>query len=343
MRPLLNTLFVTTQGSYLSRDGLTVSISVEREVRARVPIHTLNSIVCFGVVTCSPFVLQLASENGVSLVHLTEHGRFIARMQGRTQGNVLLRRTQFRTADDMSASARIARSILIGKVSNARTVLQRGARESESEVARERLEHAALRLARLMPDLARADDLDTLRGFEGDAAAIYFGAFDALIADPSDAFRFTGRSRRPPLDNVNALLSFLYALLASDVAAALETVGLDPQVGFLHRDRPGRASLALDLMEELRAPVADRVALSLINRRQVRSSGFERGDTGGITMADATRKAVLAEWQSRKTEEIRHPFLNEVVPIGLLPYVQSLLLARYLRGDLDGYPPMLWK
>jgi len=243
----------------------------------------------------------------------------------------------------MSASARIARSILIGKVSNARTVLQRGARESESEVARERLEHAALRLARLMPDLARADDLDTLRGFEGDAAAIYFGAFDALIADPSDAFRFTGRSRRPPLDNVNALLSFLYALLASDVAAALETVGLDPQVGFLHRDRPGRASLALDLMEELRAPVADRVALSLINRRQVRSSGFERGDTGGITMADATRKAVLAEWQSRKTEEIRHPFLNEVVPIGLLPYVQSLLLARYLRGDLDGYPPMLWK
>ena len=343
MRPLLNTLFVTTQGSYLSRDGLTVSISVEREVRARVPIHTLNSIVCFGVVTCSPFVLQLASENGVSLVHLTEHGRFIARMQGRTQGNVLLRRTQFRTADDMSASARIARSILVGKVSNARTVLQRGARESESEVARERLEHAALRLARLMPDLARADDLDTLRGFEGDAAAIYFGAFDALIADPSDAFRFTGRSRRPPLDNVNALLSFLYALLASDVAAALESVGLDPQVGFLHRDRPGRASLALDLMEELRAPVADRVALSLINRRQVRSSGFERGDTGGITMADATRKAVLAEWQSRKTEEIRHPFLNEIVPIGLLPYVQSLLLARYLRGDIDGYPPMLWK
>ena len=343
MRPLLNTLFVTTQGAYLSRDGLTVSISVEREVRARVPIHTLNSIVCFGVVTCSPFVLQLASENGVSLVHLTEHGRFMARMQGRTQGNVLLRRTQFRTADDMSASARIARSILIGKVSNARTVMQRGARETASEAARERLEQAALRLARLMPDLALADNLDTLRGFEGDAAAIYFGAFDALIADPSGAFRFTGRSRRPPLDNVNALLSFLYALLASDVAAALETVGLDPQVGFLHRDRPGRASLALDLMEELRAPVADRIALSLINRRQVRSSGFERGDTGGITMTDATRKAVLTEWQSRKTEEIRHPFLNEVVPIGLLPYVQSLLLARYLRGDLDGYPPMLWK
>ena len=343
MKPLLNTLFVTTQGAYLSRDGLTVAVSLEHEVRARIPVHTLSSIVCFGAVTCSAFVLQLASEHGVALVHLTEHGRFIARMQGPVSGNVLLRRTQFRIADNLHASAAIARSMLVGKLHNSRTVLLRGAREATSPQAQEVLNHAALRLSRIVPDLARAEDLEILRGFEGDAAAIYFGAFNALLSDSSGAFRFTGRSRRPPLDNVNALLSFLYALLASDVAGALQSVGLDPQVGFLHRDRPGRASLALDLMEELRSPLADRVALSLINRKQVRASGFHRNETGGVTMSDDTRKAVLAEWQSRKAEELRHPFLNETVMVGLLPHVQALLLARHLRGDLDGYPPMLWK
>lgn len=343
MKPLLNTLFVTTQGAYLSRDGLTVSVSVDREVRARIPIHTLNSIVCFGVVSCSAFLLQLASEHGVSLVHLTEHGRFIARMEGPVSGNVLLRRAQYRAADDLEHSAAIARSILTGKVSNGRTVLQRAARETQAMPDEQVLDNAVLRLSRILPEILRARDLDLLRGYEGDAGSLYFSAFNALLKQNREAFRFTARSRRPPLDNINALLSFLYAILANDVAAALQSVGLDPQVGFLHRDRAGRASLALDLMEELRAPLAHRVALNLINRGQVRPDGFASGETGGVTMNDATRKAVIAEWQARKTEQIRHPFLGEDLPIGLLPYTQALLLARHLRGDLDGYPPLLWK
>lgn len=343
MKPLLNKLFVTTQGAYLSRDGLTVAVSVDKEVRARIPIHTLNSIVCFGVVSCSAFVLQLASEHGVSLVHLTEHGRFIARMEGAVSGNVLLRRAQHRASDDAVRSIAIAQSVLIGKVSNSRTVLQRAARGANSEADRELLEAAVRRLGRILPEILRAGDLDLLRGYEGDAGSWYFQAFNAMVLENHEAFRFTTRSRRPPMDNINALRSFLYAILANEVSAALQSVGLDPQIGFLHRDRPGRASLALDIMEELRAPLADRVALSLINRRQVRPEGFSRRETGGVVMEEETRKAVIAEWQSRKSEAILHPFLNESVPIGLLPYTQALLLARHLRGDLDAYPPLLWK
>ena len=250
-----------------------------------------------------------------------------------------LRREQYRRADDDGASSAIARSVLLAKVANSRTSLLRAARERTSAS----LDGACVQLGQSLRLLESADSLDNLRGFEGDAAQTYFSVFDEMILHQKDDFFFHGRSRRPPLDNVNALLSFLYVLLAHDVASALETVGLDPAVGFLHRDRPGRASLALDLMEELRPVLADRLALTLINRRQVAAAGFSRSDSGGVTMNDATRKEVLVAWQLRKQEEILHPFLNERIPFGLVPHAQALLLARYLRGDIDAYPSFIWR
>jgi CRISPR-associated protein Cas1 len=254
-------------------------------------------------------------------------------------GNVLLRREQYRRADDEAASAEIARAVLLAKVANCRTALLRAAREHPAPA----LDRAAAELGASLGALQNATSLDGLRGIEGDAARAYFAVFDTLILQQKEAFFFRERSRRPPLDNVNALLSFFYVLLAHDVASALETVGLDPAVGFLHRDRPGRASLALDLMEELRPVLADRLALTLINRRQVGPSGFTRTESGGVAMNDATRKEVLLAWQTRKQEEIVHPFLDEKIPLGLIPYAQALLLARHLRGDLDAYPSFFWR
>lgn len=331
MKPLLNTLFVTTQGSYLAREGLTVAVSVDHETRARIPIQTLESIVCFGVVSCSPFLLQLASEHGVAVTFCTEAGRFIARMQGPVSGNVLLRRAQYRATDDAAQAPAIARAVVLAKIANCRTVLLRAARESSEPRQQSDLDVAAGRLRGILTLVESAGDLDLIRGMEGDAASTYFSAFDHLIVTAKDRFFFRGRSRRPPLDNLNALLSFLYTLLANDTAAALDAVGLDPQVGFLHRERPGRPSLALDLMEELRPVLADRLAATLINRRQVTCAGFHATESGGITMDDATRKEVLVQWQLRKQEEIVHPFLGERIPFGLLPYIQALLLARHLR------------
>lgn len=343
MKPLLNTLFVTTQGAYLSREGLTVAVSVDEETRVRVPIHTLNSIVCFGIVSCSPFLLQLAVDNDVTIAFCTVHGRFIARMQGPISGNVLLRRRQYAVSEDATLSAELARSIISAKIANGRVALQRASRASTNDAHIAELDFAALRLRRILDSFEGANDLDLIRGMEGDAASTYFGVFDHLVLADKENFFFCGRSRRPPLDNLNALLSFLYTLLANDTVAALECVGLDPQVGFLHRDRPGRPSLALDLMEELRAIFADRLALSLINLRQVNAKGFRTTESGGVVMDDATRKIVLTQWQLRKAEEIIHPFLGERLPLGLVPYVQALLLARHLRGDLDGYPAFFWK
>ena len=343
MKPLLNTLFVTTQGAYLSREGLTVAVSVDEETRVRVPIHTLNSIVCFGVVSCSPFLLQLAAEHGVAVAFCTVHGRFIARMQGPISGNVLLRRRQYAVSEDTALSADITRSIVSAKIANGRVALQRASRVSENETHTAELDFAVLRLRRILDEIEGARDLDLIRGMEGDAASTYFSVFDHLVLTGKDSFFFRGRSRRPPLDNLNALLSFLYTLLANDTVAALECVGLDPQVGFLHRDRPGRPSLALDLMEELRTILADRVALSLINLQQITTKGFRTTESGGVIMDDTTRKVVLTQWQLRKAEEIVHPFLGERLPLGLIPYVQALLLARHLRGDLDGYPAFFWK
>jgi CRISPR-associated protein Cas1 len=343
MRQHLNTLFVTTQGAYLSREGETVLVRVEQETKLKVPIHTLGSIVCFGQVMCSPPLMGLCGERNVLISFHSEHGKFLGRVQGPVSGNVLLRRAQYRWADDAAVTAAIARSVVTGKVANCRTVLQRAVRDHAGCSGAAELTTAAGLLARQLAGLQAAQPLDIVRGLEGEAARTYFGVFDHLIVSQKESFYFRERSRRPPLDSMNALLSFLYAMLANDVTSALESVGLDPAVGFLHRDRPGRPGLALDLMEEFRPVLADRVALSLVNLQQVKGNGFTTTETGAVAMDDKTRKEVLVAWQKRKTEEVQHPFLGEKVTVGLLPYVQALLFARYLRGDLDGYPPYIWK
>ena len=343
MRHLLNTLYVTTQGAYLARDGETVAVRMEHETRLRVPIHTLGAIVCFGQVSCSPPLMQLCAERGVKIAFLSEYGKFWSRVEGPVSGNVLLRRQQYRWADDPDQSAVVARSMILAKTANQRTVLLRSLRDHQSLPGHQELAGAAAYLERQLAMLKTNISLDTLRGLEGDTARCYFSVFDHLIVADKTHFFFHGRSRRPPLDAVNALISFLYTLLVHDVRSALETIGLDPAVGFLHRDRPGRPSLALDVMEELRPVLADRLALSLINRRQIKASGFTTSETGAVIMDDATRKEVLVAYQKRKQEEIQHPFLNEKIALGLLPHVQSLLLSRFIRGDLDGYPAFFWK
>lgn len=343
MKKYLNTLYVTTQGAYLNKEGEAVVVSVEREVRLRVPVHTLGGIVCFGNVMVSPFLMHHCAENNVAVSFLSENGRFLARVQGPVNGNVLLRRRQYRMSDEKGESARIARAVVLGKAANARTVLQRAARDHEGKEGMEAVEGAVLRLGMLMKMVHAEADLDAVRGREGDISRVYFGVFDRLITAQKDEFFFTERSRRPPLDNMNALLSFIYTLLAHDCVGALEAVGLDPQVGFLHRDRPGRPSLALDLMEEFRPFFADRLALSLVNLRQVNGKGFKKSESGAVEMDDDTRKTVLVEYQKRKQEEMVHPFVQESAALGLFFHLQAQLLARYVRGDLDGYPPVVWR
>ena len=343
MKKLLNTLYVTTQGAYLAKEGETVAVKVDGDVRLRIPVHTISGIVCFGNVGCSPYLMGFCAENQVAVSFLSEHGRFLARVQGPVSGNVLLRREQYRRADDLRQSAEVAKTVVTGKIANCRAVLLRAVRDHASKIDEQQVRHAAARLTRQVELLAREYPLDALRGIEGDSAHIYFDVFDHLIVAQKEAFRFNERNRRPPLDNVNCLLSFIYTLVMHDVRSALETVGLDPAVGFLHRDRPGRPGLALDLMEEFRPFVADRLALSLINMQQVQDRGFKKMNSGAVTMTDETRKTVLVAYQERKQEEILHPFLGEKAAIGMLFHVQALLFARYMRGDLDGYPPFIWK
>ncbi|OGQ95104.1 MAG: subtype I-C CRISPR-associated endonuclease Cas1 [Deltaproteobacteria bacterium RIFOXYD12_FULL_57_12] len=343
MRHLLNTLYVTTQGAYLARDGETVAVRVERETRLRVPLHTLGGIVCFGQVSCSPPLMQLCAERGVRISFLSEYGKFWARVEGPVSGNVLLRREQYRWSDDSDKSAGIARAVVMAKVANCRTVLLRALRDHAGIAGGAEVKAAADSLERSLAMLQQPLALDSVRGIEGDTARQYFAVFDHLIVAQKKDFFFRERTRRPPLDTMNALLSFLYTLLAHDVRSALETVGLDPAVGYLHRDRPGRPSLALDLMEELRPVLADRLALSLVNRQQIKGKGFITTESGAVMMDDATRKELLVAYQKRKQEELQHPFINEKVALGLLPFVQAMLLSRYLRGDLDGYPPFFWK
>jgi CRISP-associated protein Cas1 len=343
MKKHLNTLFVTSQGAYLAKEGETVAVKVNQEVRLRVPIHTIGGIVCFGNVSCSPFLMGFCGENGVGISFLTEYGRFLARVQGPVSGNVLLRREQYRRADDLKYSAQMAKAFVIGKIANCRTVLQRVLRDHAQKLDEDALRRSVDDLSRSLQSLELNQSLDAVRGLEGDAAHTYFSVFDHLIVAQKENFTFQERNRRPPLDNVNCLLSFLYTLLMHDCRSALESVGLDPAVGFLHRDRPGRPSLALDIMEEFRPFLADRLALSLINLRQVQNKGFNKTEAGSVMMNDETRKTLLVAYQERKQEEIQHPFLDEKVTIGLLFHVQALLLARCLRGDLDGYPPFIWK
>lgn len=337
MRSLLNTLFVTTQESYLAKDGECVAVYQGDTLKGKIPIHTLGGLVLFGQVSCSPFLLGHCAEHGVVVTWLTQHGRFLASMHGPVSGNVLLRREQYRCADTPEGSAAIASAMVIGKIANCRAILQRTAREYPHEC----LSTAAGKLADCLRRLRQPLPLDTVRGVEGEAAHAYFGAFGALVRSDDPAFRFAGRNRRPPLDAVNCLLSFLYTLLVHDVRGALESCGLDPAVGFLHRDRPGRSSLALDIMEEFRPYLADRLACTLINRGQVKGRGFRRTESGAVVMDDATRKQVLTAWQERKQEMVEHPFLREKMAVGLLFHCQARLLARHLRGDLDAYPPFV--
>lgn len=343
MKKLLNTVYVTTEGTALKKDGENLVAEVEGVEKARVPMHMLASVVAFGPILLSPALIGACAGRGISVVLLDRAGRFQARVEGPVSGNVLLRRAQYRVAD---AAVDVVRSLVLGKIANQRAVLRRGLRDYGSEMApraREALERASDRMAAILRRVQLSDDsVDLLRGSEGEAAVLYFGAFDHLIRSPDAELRWTGRSRRPPLDPMNAILSFLYTLLTHDCRSACEAVGLDPAVGFLHRDRPGRPSLALDLMEELRAPLADRLALSLVNRRQLRAGDFRRVDGGAVLLSDDARRTVLTAWQERKKEERLHPFLQEKAPFGLVPYLQAQMLARHLRGDLDAYPPWFW-
>jgi len=343
MKPLLNTLFVTLPDAYIHREGAQIIVKVAREERLRLPIHTISGIVCFGPVNVSPFALQLAADAGVCVSFLTDSGRFMARMEGPVSGNVLLRREQYRRSDHPGGSAALARSFIAAKLANCRVVLQRSLRDHGGGEGDVRVSGAVDKIARISQQLEGPLQLDRLRGFEGEAAEIYFDVFNELILGGNQHFQFLGRTRRPPLDPVNALLSFVYTLLVHDIRGALESVGLDPAVGFLHRDRPGRPSLALDLMEEFRPLLADRLVLTLINRQQLSPTGFRRTESGGWIMNDDTRREVIVAWQKRKQEEVNHPWLGEKIPMGLLPYTQALLLARHLRGDYEAYPPFAWK
>ncbi|MBF0132045.1 MAG: type I-C CRISPR-associated endonuclease Cas1 [Magnetococcales bacterium] len=343
MKQLLNTLFVLSTGSKLSRDGACILLEAPSRPPMRIPAATLDGVVCMAGVNHTPPLLDLCVEHGVSLTYLSEYGRFIARMEGPVSGNVLLRRDQYRQADIPEKLADIARDIITGKLANARQVLMRGARETADAEKETLLRQATERIDGIRKRLVRTLDLESLRGLEGEAGAVYWGVFGALLVNADPAFTFTTRNRRPPKDPTNALLSFLYTLLMHDVRSALEGVGLDPQAGFLHRFRPGRASLALDLMEEFRAPVVDRLVLSLINRGQLAPGEFKQESGGGVIMSDDARRIVITAYQKRKQEEIVHPFLQEKMPWGLLWHAQARLFARHIRGELDGYPVFFWK
>ena len=342
MKPLGNTLYITKQGAYVSRDGTNIVISLERTELLRLPVHTIDGLVCFGNVMVTPFALGLCGENRVTISFLTENGHFMARSTGPQSGNVLLRRAQHRASTDATQISSAARSFVAAKVANARTVLMRFMRDHASQQSAA-MSAAVDYLAGVLLELKRPHDIDRIRGIEGDAARSYFQVFDDLITTNKSDFYFRERSRRPPLDNVNALLSFFYALLAHDCTAACESVGLDPQMGFLHADRPGRPSLALDLMEEFRPWLVDRFVLTLINLGQVKGKDFVHRESGGVELKEDVRREVLKAWQERKKETIQHPFLGEKAPLGLLPFLQAQLFARWLRGDLDAYPPMFYK
>ncbi len=341
MKKLLNTAYVTSEGAALRKDGENLVAEIEGVEKSRIPFHMLGSVVVFGPALLTPALIGACAERGITLVLLDRAGRFQARIEGPAQGNVLLRRAQYRHAEAGDGKGTdIVRSFVLAKVANQRAVLRRAMRDYEASPA---LEAASDRMAHILRRVQLADQTtDHLRGSEGEAANLYFSVFDQLIRSPDAGLRWTARSRRPPLDAMNALLSFLYTLLTHDCRSACEGGGLDPAVGFLHRDRPGRPSLALDLMEELRAPLADRLALSLVNRRQLRAGDFRAIDGGAVLLTDEGRKTVLTAWQERKREERQHSFLDEKAPLGLVPHLQAQLLARHLRGDLDAYPPWFW-
>lgn len=343
MRKLLNTLYIASENAYLSLDGETVCVFIDKEKKGQFPLHTLESIVSFSYSGASPTLMGACATRGINVAFFSPFGKYLCRVASNDRGNVLLRKQQYRVSDDVDQSCMIARNFILGKVFNCRWVVDRTLRDHELRVNGPRCRMAIDCLTNAMNSIRTETDLDSLRGLEGEAAAIYFGVFEELILNQKKHFTFNERSKRPPLDYTNAMLSFGYTLLANDCAAALEGAGLDPYVGFMHRDRPGRKSLALDLMEELRSVMVDRFVLTLINNRQIQKTHFVVTESGAVRFTEEGKKKFLNAWQQRKRETLTHPYLGEKICWGLVPHIQALLLARYLRNDIDGYPPFLWK
>ncbi|QUO21691.1 type I-C CRISPR-associated endonuclease Cas1 [Clostridiaceae bacterium Marseille-Q4143] len=343
MKRLLNTLYVTGKNRYLSLDGENVVIFDKQEEIGRIPLHNLQGIVTFGYTGASPALMGVCAERNIELTFMSGNGRFLARVTGEVKGNVILRKQQYRISENPYESIRYARNFITGKVYNSRWILERAIRDYPMRVDTERLKEKSHFLYQSLENIRSCEDSSILLGLEGEAASVYFSVFDELILQQKDSFYFHGRNKRPPLDRVNAMLSFAYSLLAGMCGSALEGVGLDPYVGFYHADRPGRISLALDLMEELRGVMADRFVLTMINKRVMKETHFIEKEDGAVLLNDAGRKVFLSAWQERKQEMIRHPFLNEKLEWGMIPHAQAMLLARCIRGDLDEYPPFFWK
>ncbi len=343
MKRLLNTLYISNPNCYLSLDGENIVVKLKEEEIGRVPLHNIDGIVTMGFTGASPKLMGYCAEKNIVLTFLSGSGRFLATVCGESRGNVTLRKEQYRISDNMEQSLKIAGNMMLGKIYNSKWVIERAIRDYPLRLDTDKMKAQSQFLGNSLQNVRNTADMNQLRGIEGEAASVYFSVFDEMILQQKDNFKFDKRNRRPPLDNVNALLSFSYTLLMSMCKAALETVGLDAYVGFMHTDRPGRASLALDIMEELRAVLADRFVLTVINKRIINASGFYAKENGAVIMDNDTRKAVISAWQSKKQEQIVHPFIKEKIEWGMVPYVQALLLARYIRGDLDEYPPFLWK
>lgn len=343
MRHLLNTLYVLSENAYLSLDGENIVARRKESEVGRIPLHSIEAVISFSYAGASPALMGACASKGISLSFYNPKGKFLARIQGESRGNVLLRRQQYRYADSEEESLKVARNFIVGKLFNGRWVLERSLRDHGMRINSERVKAVSESLSESISKAQESGTIAELRGIEGDAAASYFGVFDELILRDKDKFHFSGRNRRPPKDPVNAMLSLFYTVLANDCAAALEGVGLDPYVGLMHVDRPGRVSFALDLMEELRAVMVDRFIVSSINNRIIKANDFEFRESGEVRLTPEGRRALFNAWQNRKKDKIVHPFIKEKIPWGLVPHIQALLMARYIRGDLDGYPPFLWK
>lgn len=343
MKKLMNTVYVNNPDRYLSLDGENLVISQDSTEIARLPLHNIERIMTFGYTGASPALMGKCAEKGIELVFMSGNGRFLARVEGEVRGNVLLRRQQYRYADNSEKSLEIAKNMIAAKLYNSRWILERMIRDHGVRIDTEKFIRKSAFIKESINKAVNCEDMDSLRGIEGEAASVYFSVFDDMILQQKDDFYFKSRNKRPPLDNINALLSFAYSLATGMCTSALESVGLDPYVGFMHTDRPGRRSLALDLVEEFRGVMCDRFVLTLVNKRMITADDFNKRENGAVILTENGRKNFLSAWQKRKFEEIRHPFLEEKVEWGMLPYVQALLLARYIRGDLDCYPPFMWK
>lgn len=343
MKKLLNTLYITNPDYYLSLEGETVTVLSEKKRIGKIPLHNLESIITCGYMGASPALMGKCAQDGISIIFLSRNGKFLARIVGEQYGNVILRKTQYRVSECEEESLELAKCFIISKLYNSRWILERAIRDHKLRVDTEALKSASLTLKNSLNSSYECKSMDLLRGIEGEAASIYFGVFNELILQQEEDFSFEFRSRRPPLDKVNALLSFAYVLLTSMCTSALESVGLDPYVGFMHTIRPGRKSLALDLVEELRSVFADRFVITLINKKLILSKYFIEQEDGAVLLNDEGKKIFFKYWQQKKLEVIEHPYLKEKVEWGMVPYVQALLLSRYLRGDLDSYPAFFWK